>query len=96
MVMLSRNEGVVQREVAGEVFLVPIRGHLVDMQELFVLNDTGLWLWQRLDGGRSLDDLVGDMVAEFDVDHITARQDIESFAGHLMEAGLASASRNPA
>jgi hypothetical protein len=94
--MLSRKDGVVQREVAGEVFLVPIRGHLADMQELFVLNETGRWIWQRLDGGRSVSDLVDEMVSAFDVDEATAQQDIESFAGHLIEAGLAHAGRDSA
>ena len=34
--------------MAGETFLVPIRGHLADLQELFVLNEAGQRLWDRL------------------------------------------------
>jgi hypothetical protein len=89
MVTVSRKDGVVQREVAGEVFLVPIRGHLVDMQELFVLNETGRWIWERLEGAFSLADLMSGMVAEFEVDEATASRDIEGFVGNLVEAGLA-------
>jgi hypothetical protein len=89
VVILSRNEGVVQREVAGEVFLVPIRGHLADLQELFVLNETGLWVWQRLEGGRAVDDLATEMAAEFAVDEASAQADIRGFAAGLVEAGLA-------
>jgi hypothetical protein len=89
MVTLSRKTDVVQREVAGEVFLVPIRGHLADLQELFVLNETGRWIWEHLEDARALDDLAKGLVAEFQVDETTARQDIEVFAENLVAAGLA-------
>lgn len=80
-----------QREVAGETFLVPIHGHLADLQELFVLNEVGRWLWDHLDDSCLLDDLVGGVVADFEVDEETARRDIEGFLRQLVEAGLAHA-----
>ena len=81
MVTLSKKADVVQREVAGEVFLVPIRGHLADLQELFVLNETGRWIWERPRGGPArLDDLAKGLVSEFEVDEETARHDLEVFA----------------
>jgi hypothetical protein len=89
VVALSRKADVVQREVAGEVFLVPIRGHLADLQELFVLNETGSWIWDRLDAsGCAFDDLVQGLVSEFEVDEDTARRDVDIFARQLVESGL--------
>jgi hypothetical protein len=85
---LRRPADVVQRQVAGETFLVPIRGRLADLQELFVLNDVGSWIWDRLDGRTSLDTLVASVVAEFDVDEPQARRDTEGFLNKLREAGL--------
>jgi Coenzyme PQQ synthesis protein D (PqqD) len=84
----QRIDEVVQREVAGEVFLVPIRGHLADLQELFVLNEVGRWLWDRLDGRTGLDDLAKAVTAEFEVDVKQARRDAELFILRLAEAGL--------
>ena len=84
----QRIDDVVQREVAGEAFLVPIRGHLADLQELFVLNDVGHWLWNQLGSPRSLEDLVGGVVAEFEVDPERTRQDAEAFLKQLADAGL--------
>jgi hypothetical protein len=83
-----RANDIVQREVAGETFLVPIRGHLADLQDLFVLNEVGRWLWERLDGMCPLDDLASGVAAEFDVDEGTARRDTESFVQRLVEAEL--------
>ena len=86
--VFQRAESVVQREVAGEVFLVPIRGQLADLQELFVLSEVGGWLWERFDGARPLADLVAGIAKEFEVDEPQAREDAESFVRELLEAGL--------
>lgn len=80
---------VVQREVAGEVFLVPVRGHLASLQELFTLNEVGSWIWAHLDGSRSTTDLAGELAEEFDVDIAEAVRDTEAFMETLLEAGLA-------
>jgi hypothetical protein len=85
---LHRAEEIVEREVAGETFLVPVRGRLADLQELFVLNEVGSWLWERLDGRNLLDDLVASVVAEFQVDEAQARRDTELFLKQLREASL--------
>lgn len=90
-----RVEDVVQREVAGEVFLVPIRGRLADLQELFVLNEVGHWIWRRLDRPCTLDDLVAGMVAEFEVDEGQAGHDAELFLQELVESGLAEELTSP-
>ena len=85
---LRRKDGVVQREVAGETFLVPIHGHLADLQELFVLNEVGRYIWDRLDGHCPLETLVAGVTAAFEVDTRQARLDTEAFLGQLEEAGL--------
>jgi hypothetical protein len=86
--LFRRVNEVVQRQVAGEVFLVPIRGHLADLQELFVLSETGRSIWERLDGRHSVDDLVARLVAEFEVEEEQAKSDALAFMGQLEEAGL--------
>lgn len=88
MISPKSRASVVQREVAGETFLVPIHGHVADLQELFVLNEVGRFLWDRLDGSTSVDDLVGAVVAEFEVGEVQARRDVEAFLGKLEEAEL--------
>lgn len=86
--VLRRIDDIVDREVAGELFMVPIRGHLADLQELFVVNDTGRWLWDRLDGSSSVQELVLGMTAEFDVDQSEAERDVRAFLSELLEVGL--------
>jgi len=81
-------DAVVRRDVAGETFLVPIRGHVADLQELFIVNEVGAWLWDRLDGRRRVDDLVADVVSEFEVSEQQAKKDVSLFLRQLTDAGL--------
>jgi hypothetical protein len=83
-----RLDDVILREIAGEVFLVPIRGRLADLQELFVLNPVGEWIWERLDGSRPTTALADDMARAFKVERDEAAADLEAFVAELDEAGL--------
>lgn len=83
-----RRESVVLREVAGETFLVPIHGHIADLQELFVLNEVGRYLWDRLDGERSVENLVSEVFATFDISEEQAEHDTAVFLEELSAAGL--------
>jgi Coenzyme PQQ synthesis protein D (PqqD) len=85
---LRATKDVIAREVAGEAFLVPIRGKLADLQDLFVLNEVGQWAWSRLDGTRSVDHLVAGIMDEFEVPQEQARRDLEAFLSELKAAGL--------
>ena len=84
----KRRESVIRRDVAGETFLVPIHGHLADLQELFVLNEVGSRLWDGLEETCCLEDLAASVRAEFEVDGEQALRDTESFVQQLVEAGL--------
>lgn len=86
---MRSTDDVVHRDVAGEAFLVPIRGRLAELQELFVLNEVGSWVWQRLDEPHSVEELTADLVREFEVTEDQASNDIAVFLHQLCEAGLA-------
>jgi hypothetical protein len=90
-----RTEDVVFRELAGEVFLIPVRGRLADLQDLFMLDETGAYLWARLDGSRSVDDLAHELSAEFEVEPDAAYADVVAFLAELEEASLLTGSPNP-
>ncbi len=55
----------VQRDVAGECILVPIRRKLTDPPCIYVLNETGAALWRRIDGARTVQDIVKDFCEEY-------------------------------
>ena len=77
-----------RREIAGETFLVPIRGRVAELQELFIISEVGSWIWDRLDVPKRLEDLATEVVAEFEVSEQQAHNDVRLFVQQLTEAGL--------
>ncbi len=63
----SKNPDFVQRDVAGECILVPIRRQLSDVNSIYVLNETGAALWNRIDGKHTVHQIVTDFCEEFEV-----------------------------
>ena len=60
------SEDVVAREIEGEIIIVPLVAGIGDLEDdLFTLNDTGKAIWDRLDGRRSLDEVIAELAAEY-------------------------------
>ena len=83
-----QNTRVVRRQVAGEIMLVPINDDMVDMERIFVLNPTGDFIWQLLEQEKHRDDVLEQMLDEFDVDDVVAGRDIDEMLRQLAEAKL--------
>jgi hypothetical protein len=84
----KRKDDIVHRRIAGETILVPIRGSLADMQKIFSLNPIGEFIWQDLDGSRSLQQISEDIQSSFEVTKEEASADLEAFIAELLREGL--------
>jgi Coenzyme PQQ synthesis protein D (PqqD) len=82
-----KNSNIVTRKIAGELFLVPIRGSLADMQRIFALTPVAEYVWQQLNT-KSLRDICSDITATFDVERDQAESDIQEFISELLDAQL--------
>jgi hypothetical protein len=78
-----KNPDYVQRDVAGECILVPIRRTLTDSNCIYVLNDTGAALWNRIDGTRSIQAIAEDFLREYDVTRDQLDRDLASLVADL-------------
>ncbi len=83
-----KNKDIVTRKIAGELFVVPVRGKLADMQRIFVLNTVGEYIWQQIDEQKSLEDIRKGVIDRFDVGEESADSDIREFISGLLEEGL--------
>jgi hypothetical protein len=83
-----KNENVVTRKIAGELFIVPVRGKLADMQRIFVLNPVGEYIWQQIDERKSIEDIRKGVIDRFDVGGETADSDIREFISGLLKEEL--------
>ena len=84
---MKLKEGFIMRQVAGETIVVP-SGDELNLNMMITLNDTGKFLWQRLEAGADPEELVQGMLAEYDVDEQTARRGVERFVAKLQERGF--------
>ena len=87
---MKLKRGFIMREIAGEIIVVP-SGDELNLNMMITLNDTGRFLWQRLEAGSTLDELVQAMLEEYEVDKQTACAGAERFVSKLQERGFLEA-----
>ena len=90
------SEGVVAREIEGELIIVPLVAGIGDVEdELFTLNETGRAIWKRLDGKRNLKKVVEELSAEFETPAGEIERDVVGFVEELLKRRmLVEASRS--
>ena len=84
---MKLKEGFLLREVAGQVVVLPT-GDELDLNMMITLNDTGAFLWERLQEETSEDALVQALLGEYDVDEATARNAVVAFVTKLSDNGF--------
>ena len=87
---LRRTPDVVERTVAEETFLLPVKGALANTVEMFALSEVGEFVWSRVDGTRGVPELVAEVLRDFDVAEDQAQADVSEFVAQLQAYGLLS------
>ena len=87
MLEMKLKTGFIIREVAGQVVVLPT-GDELDLNMMITLNDTGKFLWERLENGADKEELVAALLAEYDVDEETAKAGVDSFVEKLNANGF--------
>ena len=87
-------DNIVTRKVMDETLLVPISGEMASMDNLYTLNETGAFIWQALDGIRSLAEIGGMLEQEYDAPADVIAADVLEITDGLAKAGLIVATVN--
>lgn len=77
--------GYIVKKVMGSYMLVSTSGEESTMQ---TLNETGAFLWSLLEEDTTVESMTEKMVAEYEIDAPTAKNDIEAFTEKLRLSGL--------
>ena len=83
-------EGFLLRQVAGENVVIP-SGDSLDLNMMITLNDTGAFLWEKLQEETTEEGLTAALLAEYDVDEATAKAAVASFLAKLTENDILEA-----
>lgn len=89
--VVRRGDGIATRLIADETLLVPFKGTLASLQQIFALSPVAAFVWQRLDGKATLDAILADVLASFEVDRARAWADLQELIAGLRKAGLVHA-----
>jgi coenzyme PQQ synthesis protein D (PqqD) len=84
----SDRRSFVTRHIAGETLIVPVTGHVVDLESIFVLNAVASRIWELLGSPTTASRIAATVAAEFAVSPDTAAADVDEFLDALGERGL--------
>jgi hypothetical protein len=77
---------IVAREIEGQLIIIPLVAGIGDVDdELYTLNDTGKDIWARLDGARTIEQIVKDLSSEFDASEDVLRTDVLGLVEELLK-----------
>lgn len=85
---MTIKKDLIKREVAGDTILIPVGKTVYDNNGLFVLNELGAFLWDRLPEAEGEEDLLRAVLAEYEVSEEEAGADITAFLAKLREMGI--------
>ena len=81
--ILSRSQSVVTRKTGNEYVLVPITNNIADMNSVYTLNETGAFIWELIDGKRNVEEIITEMITDYDIDKKSAEEDVFSFIENM-------------
>ena len=81
---MKLKEGFLLRNVAGQAVVLPMGGTL-ELNMMITLNETGAFLWERMQQETTEAALVQALLGEYDVDEATAVKSVDAFVKKLRE-----------
>jgi len=83
----NKNSSMVARRVANEVVLVPVRQNVADLQRIYTTNEVGARIWELIDSGETVADIILTISSEYEVEQKQAEADVIEFLDHLESVG---------
>ena len=78
----------VTRRIAGETLLLPVTGHVANLESIYVMNEVGSRIWDLLQAPVRVDGIAAALAGEFDVSAEQVGDDVAEFLGALGDRGL--------
>lgn len=86
---MKKNQGFELRSLCGERFLMATGMENIEVNNMVVMNDTAVFLWEAMgDGEFTAEELVDRITAEYEVTAEDARKDVEAFIADMAKAGV--------
>jgi hypothetical protein len=83
--LIDKKKNIISKKINNEYILVPLTGNVANMKSLYTLNETAAFLWEKIDGTKTINQLAEEIVLEFDVEIKEAIFDTNNFIYKLNE-----------
>jgi hypothetical protein len=81
--IVSHSASIVTRKTGNEYVLVPITNNIADMNSVYTLNETGAFIWDQIDGKKTLEEIIATLTIEYDIDSANAEKDVFAFIASM-------------
>lgn len=85
--LYNRNPEFIFRKIVNEMILVPIHKDVADMDAIFSLNDVAAFIWAEMEQPRTLEELQGALIREFDAEPEVIQSDLKQFLAEMLDIG---------
>jgi hypothetical protein len=79
----KKSENIVTRVIEKEMILVPIQKEVANLDQFYVLNETGKRIWELIDGKNSVEKIINEITHEFNIKKEKAKKDVIKFIKDL-------------
>ena len=80
--MKIKDEYILQN-IADKWIVINTNAKSVNFNKILSLNDSGKFLWEQLEAGVEIDDLINRLKDNFEIDEKLAQKDVERFVSEL-------------
>lgn len=80
---MKTSELYIFRDIAGDSLLVPVGEATQRLNGMIHLDETAAFIWNQIDTAKNLDEIVENILQNYDVNPETARQDVYGFCLEL-------------
>ena len=84
----SDTRSFVTRQIAGETLIVPVAGHVTNLDSIYVLNEVASRIWTLLQQPTTTHRIAETLASEFDIAPDRAAEDVGEFLDSLVARGL--------
>ncbi len=88
MKQFIKNNNFITRHISDETIIVPVKGHVGDLDSVYTLNEVATLAWQLIDGQTSGKQIVEAICKEYDIAAEEAEKDLIELMGSLEATGL--------
>lgn len=85
---MKAKDGFVMRTIVDEYMIMPTGENISQFDGTVVLNEVSAFLWEKLQRNVTREELLEDLLAEYDVPREIAQRDLETLLNRFAEYGL--------